>query len=878
MKDPRLFEVVRRFLLRRLFFPLLACAVMTTCGLAAWRIVQLGKEHDVISWSVDNYISSFLTAADESLLLLASTLSGGDMRATRSRSVKLPMPYHRAFFIGPDAYTYTVYPQDMAEGITEDVSLPSALYFPTTREWPNYSVPYYRSDLKSVTVATSISTRLGTVVGELDLGRVQRMVEVYLQKVPHRVIWIMDRYGNLIVHPDAHMVQEQENVGHESLVARALAHPEGTKLLGRLSGTIVYGTSWRIDPWGWVVLVAYPLFPALYPVVVAASIGFCLFFGFMGVIHWRLIRRLHKVVIVPVEQLTRVVTHMAEGRSDAEDSWPDFHGTFAEVRLFAQRFREMSLAVQEREEALLLRQKDLVKIQESLARSEKRYREILESIDEAYFELDTEGVVMFHNSAFVRLLRLDPPPAHPFSLDEVVDSKTAEALRAFLRDVAEDRSTGRLQVFAFHDTQGASRTVEISAKPIRAQDRTTLGFRVMARDITEKIQAEKRAQELERVISHAQKMESLGTLASGIAHEFNNLLQPMTGYLDLLARHMEADDRKSRWITHIREAVDRSAELVRRMLTFARQDETRFEVVDINRLVEDTLDFLRRNIPRRIRLEKNLQENLPAVHADRLQMEQILINLVVNARDAIGEGEEGCIRVSTGRREAQDGVQDVILTVSDTGQGIPESIRERIFDPFFTTKEPGKGTGLGLSTVYGIVRRHGGTIRCHSELGKGTTFAITLPAHAFKEAVRVMKKDSAQVQGFEDPQPKGDMPRTILVVDDERDIREYILEALAEEGFRVLAASSGEEALSILKKNPGAVDAVILDENMPGMGGQACLAEVRRHYSHIPVIMASGDRSGSLRESSEPSENTAQLLKPYRLKDLIELLRDLGVS
>lgn len=373
-------------------------------------------------------------------------------------------------------------------------------------------------------------------------------------------------------------------------------------------------------------------------------------------------------------------------------------------------------------------------------------------------------------------------------------------------------------------------------------------------------------------------MESLGTLASGIAHEFNNLLQAMTGYLDLLARHTEADDRKSRWIAQVREAVDRGAELVRRMLTFARQDETRFEVVDINRLVEDTINFLRRNIPRRIRLEKDLEDNLPAVHADRLQMEQILINLVVNARDAVAEGEKGCIRISTGRREFQDGVEGVVLTVSDTGQGISESIRERIFDPFFTTKEPGKGTGLGLSTVYGIVRRHGGTITCHSESGKGTTFTITFPADATKEAVRVMKKDSAQVHGFQDPEPKGGMPRTILVVDDEPDIREYLSEALAEEGFRVLVASSGEEALAILEKNAGAIDAVILDENMPGMGGQACLVEVRRLYSNMPVIMASGDRSGLLLESSEPSENTAQLFKPYRLKELTELLEDLGVS
>lgn len=148
MKDPRLFEVVRRFLYRRLFFPLLALAVMTTCGLAAWRIAQLEKEHEVISWSVDNYVSSLLAAADESLLVLAGTLSVLDTRSKGSRSVEIPMPYHRVFFIEPDADAYTVYLKDRAEGLTEDVSPPPASYFLTTSDWPIYSVPYYRSDLK----------------------------------------------------------------------------------------------------------------------------------------------------------------------------------------------------------------------------------------------------------------------------------------------------------------------------------------------------------------------------------------------------------------------------------------------------------------------------------------------------------------------------------------------------------------------------------------------------------------------------------------------------------------------------------------------------------------------------------------------------------
>lgn len=402
----------------------------------------------------------------------------------------------------------------------------------------------------------------------------------------------------------------------------------------------------------------------------------------------------------------------------------------------------------------------------------------------------------------------------------------------------------------------------------------------MARNITARVEAEKRAQELERIVSHAQKMESLGTLASGIAHEFNNLLQAMTGYLELLARYTEEDDRKRRWIARVQEAADRGAELVRRMLTFARQDDANPEVVDVNKLVHETLAFLRRNIPRRIRLEEDLADNLPAVYADRLQLEQILMNLVVNARDAIAEGGEGCIRVTTARKTLHDGAEGIVLTVSDTGQGIPESIRERIFDPFFTTKEPGKGTGLGLSTVYGIVRRHGGTITCQSRLGHGTTFTITLPACAPKASLHPMKTEASidlDLHGLPNPQNAESAPRTVLVVDDEKDIREYIAEGLADEGFRVLTASSGEEALAVLEKEAGGVAALILDENMPGMGGAACYTQVRRLYPTMPVILASGHHGGFFLEHTEPSEHVAVLPKPYRLGDLMELLGRFGV-
>lgn len=869
MRDTPLFKVIRSFLHRRLLLPLLVLAVLTTCGLIAWRIVQLEEEHRVLSWSVDNYVSSLLVAADQDLRLFGGSSAAVDRLGEKVFLHEAPLSYHRVFLVTADSYL--VFHRGLGALVTENASPPSLSLFPNRSEWPIISVPYYRSDFKSVTVATMISTPWGTVVGELDLGRVQRLIDAYLRKVPHRIIWITDRYGNLIVHPEARMVQEQENVGHEPLVARALAHPEGTRLLGSLAGTTVYGTSWRVDPWGWVVLVAYPLFPALYPVVGVAMTGFVLFFTFLGVAHWGLMRRLQAVVVGPVESLTRQVQRIAEGRDDDETSWPDFKGTFAELRVFAERFREMSRAVQEREEALLLRQKALLEVQERLERSERRYRDILESIDEAYFELDKAGIVTFHNSAFSSLLGLDPPPAHPFSLADMAHPETARAMEVFFRRIEEGRGAGELVTFEFQDTRGLSKTIEVSAQPIRNDEGSVRGIRVMARDITAKIHAERRAQELEKIVSHAQKMESLGTLASGIAHEFNNLLQAMTGYLDLLLKHTDPQDPKSRWLVRVQEAADRGAELVRRMLTFARQDEAAPEILDFNTLVRDTLSFLSRNIPRMIRLEEDLAADLPPVDGDRLQLEQILINLVVNGRDAIPEGSEGRIRVTTKKKVLPDGSEGVVLSVSDTGHGIPEPIRERIFDPFFTTKEPGKGTGLGLSTVYGIVTRHGGSITCESSVGRGTTFTITLPARALPTAKDLPAKP-VEDRIVREKGAIGEKRRTVLVVDDEKNVLEFVSECLNAEGFDVLMAHSGEEALARLAEARAHVDAIILDYNMPGMGGAACFKEVRRLYPETAVVIASGYVGGLVTESLGLAENVAVLGKPYRIKDLLNIL------
>ncbi|WP_448383284.1 hybrid sensor histidine kinase/response regulator [Desulfosoma sp.] len=869
MGDRALFEVIRGFLHRRLVLPLVFLAMVTTGGLVAWRIGVLEREHEIIAWGIDNYLTSFLTSADETLRLMAFTSKGPEDNAVTPLWNEAGHLYHRVFLVARDSYA--VFIKGKNAPASWAVTPPPASSFPDTGTWPVYSIPYYRADLGSVTIAFMIPGRWGSIIGEVNLDRLHWLISAYLRKVPQRILWITDRYGNVIVHPDERMVKEQENVGHEPLVRKALAHPEGVKLLGRLAGTLVYGLSWRIDPWGWVVLAAYPLLPALMPVLGAAAVGFALFFAFLYVVFRRFMGHMHRSVIEPVQILTREASRMAEASRPESDPWPDFEGSFAELQVFSRQFQEMGRAVRDREEALVRRQAELVRIQDALARSEAKYREIVESLHEAYLEINTEGVVTFHNTAFLQLMDMDAPPSKPFSVRDMADPETVRAMVAFLDNVAAGRDVGELKTFALRDRHGVAKTVEISARPMGGPEGPVRGFRIMARDVTAKIEGEKRAKELEKIIAHAQKMESLGTLASGIAHEFNNLLQAMTGYLDLLEKHTDASDRKRRWIDRVREAADRGAELVRRMLTFARQDGVSPELLDINRVIEETLDFLSRNIPRMIQLEADLAPDVPAVYGDRLQLEQIVINLIVNARDAIPEGGHGRITVSTRRDKRPDGTDGVVLKVSDTGQGIPERIRERIFDPFFTTKEPGKGTGLGLSTVYGIMQRHGGTITCESEPGRGTTFTLTFPvkeARGDDAAEGARRAEGALLE----VKPERRDGLTVLVVDDETALLQFVTESLEAEGFRVLKATSGEEALHVLEMEGRRIGAVVLDLHMPGMGGGACYKEIRRRYPRLSVVLTSGYTGASLAENLGKAENVSILAKPYRLADLLAIL------
>lgn len=378
--------------------------------------------------------------------------------------------------------------------------------------------------------------------------------------------------------------------------------------------------------------------------------------------------------------------------------------------------------------------------------------------------------------------------------------------------------------------------------------------------------------QIQAQLLQAQKMESIGILAGGVAHDFNNLLQTVGGNVELLLNSKPADHPDRSRLESIAKSVDRAAQLVRQLLVFGRKAGSRKVMANLNQEVEETLRILERTVSKMIVLKRHLDPDAWKVFADPVQIEQILLNLASNAVDAMPNG--GTLAVETKNVIVDDQFarnhpgavagRHVLLAVSDTGCGMDKEIQEHIFDPFFTTKEVGKGTGLGLATVFGIVKSHGGHVRCASEPGRGTTFKVFFPAaeHAEVESGASGRRDF-MLGGTE----------TILVVEDDSEIQELTKETLETLGYVVKCAASGEEALQIFRESGAGIDLVLMDLNMPGMGGHRCLQELVRLDPLVKVVIASGYTGGRHGREALSSGARAFIGKPFQIKELAQTVR-----
>lgn len=385
-------------------------------------------------------------------------------------------------------------------------------------------------------------------------------------------------------------------------------------------------------------------------------------------------------------------------------------------------------------------------------------------------------------------------------------------------------------------------------------------------DITER-------KRLEEQLLHAQKMESIGRFAGGIAHDFNNLLTGILGYAELAAMKLPEDSPAQGDLDQIHDVAQRASSLVRQLLAFSRQQILEQKVVDLNELIQQTEALLRRVIGEDMELVTSLTPQVGFVKVDPGQFEQVLLNLAVNARDAMPQG--GRLTIETAHVSLDEDVLPgyvemlagayVMLAVSDTGVGMTADVLQHLFEPFFTTKEPGKGTGLGLATCYGIIRQNGGTIRVTSELGRGSTFRIYFPRVASSTAT------PPQAPGARRPL-SGD--ETLLVVEDEAIVRAIAVDALRRHGYTVLQAGDGMEALRVAGEHAGNIDLLVTDVVMPQLGGRELARRLRSKRPKLRVLYVSGYTDSAIARHGMLEDGIALLQKPFTAATLTRKVRD----
>jgi signal transduction histidine kinase/CheY-like chemotaxis protein len=419
-------------------------------------------------------------------------------------------------------------------------------------------------------------------------------------------------------------------------------------------------------------------------------------------------------------------------------------------------------------------------------------------------------------------------------------------------------------------TQGEVRWVSVLAAPLRGAAGELLGYVGTVKDVTERKQGDEERRRLERKLQEAQKLESLGVLAGGVAHDFNNLLTAIIGYVSLARQQAPGDAAAGDLLDWAVESAQRAAELCRQMLAYSGRGRFVVGRLDLSRAVRDLGALLKTSVSRKAVLAFDLADDLPRVLADASQMRQVLLNLVLNASEALGE-REGVVTVRTGRAwcdrvylrhtTLDDDLPEgeyVFVEVADTGCGMDAEMRRRVFEPFFTTKFTGRG--LGLAAVLGIVRGHHGAIHLTSAPGLGTTVRVLFPPAAEEEAPP--EEEAAAATGG-----------LVLFVDDEPALRDLAERALRLAGFQVLTAADGREALEAFRGRADEVRVVVLDLTMPHLNGDEVLGELRRLRPGVRVILSSGFSEQQVIQRLPADDLNCFLQKPYRPQELVEKVR-----
>jgi len=509
--------------------------------------------------------------------------------------------------------------------------------------------------------------------------------------------------------------------------------------------------------------------------------------------------------------------------------------------------------------------------EQAVVEREERYRRLIEASPDGIAVIDLQGAVVSCNQKMADMLGLasadDLTHRHAF---EFIDVDEHENVRRHLEEALQTGLTQRVEYW-FVRADRSRFLGELCSSLIQDPQHKPLNFVTIVRDITERKKTEEQRRLLESEVRQIQKLESLGTLAGGIAHDFNNILSIIIGHIDLLQKSLKDQPKEKKALQTVSEAAERGAALVKQILTFARKSEADFKMVDVSRAIDGLVKLLETIFPRTIVIESHIQPDLPRVFMDPAQLHQALLNLCINARDAMASKGKltlcvdrvdggliaSCFPDAAARRLIR-------IRIIDTGTGLDEETRGRIFDPFFTTKDHGKGTGLGLSVVYGVVQTHRGFIEVESQPGRGTTFVLYFPVSAPRSEAEEKTVNLGEV-------PSGH--EMVLLVEDEESLRELLSTALLNHGYEVITARDGLEALDRYRRHRDQIGLIITDMDLPKINGAAVSQSILSDNPGARIILISGFLEAALKSSILASGVREFMAKPYTLAHMLQVIR-----
>lgn len=517
--------------------------------------------------------------------------------------------------------------------------------------------------------------------------------------------------------------------------------------------------------------------------------------------------------------------------------------------------------------------------EKAVRESETRYRLLAENVTDVIWTMDAQGRFTYISPSVQRIEAYTVAEAMRRRLEDYMPPRSAELLRNMLAEKfsqgtgkSGEHDGGPILELEQFKKNGSSMWVEIKASVLRDAQGCPIEILGVTRDITERRRAEEQQRNLEAQLGQAQKMESVGRLAGGVAHDFNNLLMAILGYAEMILTHcQELAPGAREWVEEIQKAGERARDLTRQLLAFGRKQTLEMQVLDMNEVVLGFGKMLKRLIGEDIQVQTLLNPRIGAVKADAAQIEQVLLNLAVNARDAMPNGGRLAIETAdvvlddayVARNPYVEPGTYVMLAVSDTGCGMNADTQKMVFEPFFTTKGPGQGTGLGLAMVYGIVRQHQGHISVYSELGRGTTFKIYLPRITETTEEEVTSAPVAPIGGTE----------TILVVEDDAAVREITCKMLADLGYDVIAADGGPHALTAAAERE-TIHLLLTDVIMPEMSGRRIVEQLVALHPEIKTLYMSGYTANVIAHHGVLDPGVYLLQKPFTFQGLAQKIRE----